>query len=278
MVLPDYEGPRGAFNVGPLSGPAFLDSIRAVLSFKEVVPDKSKAKIVLKGYSGGSVPVAWALQEQHSYAPELQPYIKGASMGGMPTMPADTLKALDGGPFSTLVLSALTAYTNVFKQVRSWVDARVTPKGKTLLSAAEQLCTSDNVTAYQNMSIFKEVVGLSADQAIVDPTIKPILDSLILANGNNFGIPQVPLYVYSSKQDDVVPHRETQRYVDQLWSHNVTSLEYTQVVLLCHVATDLLVGPTDAFEFINSRFAGIPPAQGCNSTLLNPPANSNHSQ
>ena len=273
VVLPDYEGPLGAFNVGPLSGNSLLDAVRAVLDFKAAVPDKRKAKVVLKGYSGGSVPVAWAVQQQPSYAPELLPYLKGASMGGMPTMPSSSLKALNGGQYSTLVLSALAAYSNVFGSISSWVDARLTPAGKAAIADAEQLCTADNLTAYANTDVFQKYVGTSVNQAIADPTVHKVLDFLILANGDDFGVPQVPLFVYSSKQDDTIPHAETQRYVDALCNRGVGSLEYKQIATGGHVQTEILTGPTDAFAFLSARLGGVlQPVKGCNATLSNPAA------
>ena len=279
VVWPDYEGPMGAFNVGPIAGNSLLDATRAVLSFKPAVPDKNRAKVVLKGYSGGSVPVSWAVQQQPKYAPELLPWIKGASMGGMPTMPSSSLKALNGGQYSTLVLSALAAYSNVFKSLSDWVAKRLTPEGKTVMDDVQKLCAADNLTAYPDTDVFEKYMGISEATAMADPTVAPILASLVLAGSNDVPVPQIPLYVYSSKEDDTLPHAETERYVTALCNRKVGSLEYNVVPTGGHVQTELLVGPTAAFTFLNARLAGIlPPAKGCNATLFEPPANSHSSR
>ena len=274
VVLPDYEGPNGAFTVGPIEGNGVLDALRATLSFKPVVPDRTKAKVVLKGYSGGSIATGWALQQQPSHAPELLPYIAGASLGGIPRDLKATLQFLNGGPFSGLVLSAFAAYDNVFAPISSFFDTILNLPGLSALRNTQTLCTTEEQAQYSSIDIFKQFTTLTFTEVIGSPLISPLLTDLTLANPQGsapFSVPQVPIFVYSSQTDNVVPHSGTQEYVDVLCQNNVASVSYANVLNGDHVHTEELIGPRQSWDFLSQRlFDPAPAPTGCVTSVIDP--------
>ena len=85
VVSPDYEGPKLTFTIGKQSGQAVLNSIRAALKSGKITNIKDDAKVVMWGYSGGSLASGWAAALQPSYAPELGGNLLGAALGGFVT-------------------------------------------------------------------------------------------------------------------------------------------------------------------------------------------------
>ena len=264
VVLPDYEGPMGAFEIGPISGNAILDVMRGVLNTPSVVPNKSQVRFVLKGYSGGATAVSWALQQQAAYAPELLQYIKGAAIGGLSSDAGASLKKLNGGAFSTLVVTAVAAYSNNFPTFRTWVAANINAAGRAAMTGIAQICPVDRIQSYQNVDIFQRFFGMTTAQAMNSTALAPILSSLVVASGNDFPVPQVPIYIYSSQQDEIIPFSQSQRYVNSLCARGINSLEFGKIPFGTHVSTEILIGSTSAFTFIQARFGQlIPPAYKC---------------
>ena len=60
VVSPDYEGPKLTFTVGKQSGQAVLNSIRASLKSGKITNIAEDAKVLMWGYSGGSLASGWA--------------------------------------------------------------------------------------------------------------------------------------------------------------------------------------------------------------------------
>lgn len=98
--VPDYEGIKAAFGSGHVAGYTTLDSVRAAIGLgKVLVPQKNldKLKYGMYGYSGGSLPTAWAAELQPKYAPDLR--FTFAAFGGMyPNLTATLDWLSDAGP------------------------------------------------------------------------------------------------------------------------------------------------------------------------------------
>lgn len=97
-VLTDAQGQFDAFGSGPTAGRAVLDTIRAVLSFKELhLAPREEVRIVPWGYSAGGLATIWAAQYLEAYAPELKGNIVAWSIGGVPTDLKATAYSVKGG-------------------------------------------------------------------------------------------------------------------------------------------------------------------------------------
>ncbi|KDN48456.1 LIP-domain-containing protein [Tilletiaria anomala UBC 951] len=267
VVLPDYEGPRGAFNVGPVEGNGVLDAVRAVLGFSPVVPWREEAAVVLDGYSGGAIATGWALQQQSSYAPELIHNIKGATLGGLPSnATADFLK-LDGTIASGLVVSGLTAQSNIFDSFKKYFKRHLNDAGRKALALAESSCLTADEAVYPHVKFFETFTDQTQAQALRDPLLTSALSRLVLAKSNS-AVPQVPVFLYSSEVDDIVPHEDSVRYRDSVCSRGVKSLEFLNVLGTNHTETQAAVFPRKAYPYILQRFAGVPATPGCTESTF----------
>ncbi|HNI70037.1 MAG TPA: lipase family protein [Marmoricola sp.] len=94
-IVPDTEGQKADFAVGPVYGMNTLDSIRAV---RKLRPGglKKNAKVGLFGYSGGAIGTNWAAALAPSYAPDVNKDLVGATSGGVLVDPAHNLKYISG--------------------------------------------------------------------------------------------------------------------------------------------------------------------------------------
>ena len=115
VVSPDYEGPKLTFTIGKQSGQAVLNSIRAALKSGKITNIKDDAKVVMWGYSGGSLASGWAAALQPSYAPELGGNLLGAALGGFVTNITATAQATDGTVFAGIVANALGGVANEYR-------------------------------------------------------------------------------------------------------------------------------------------------------------------
>lgn len=93
--VPDTEGQKADFAVGPVYGMNTLDSIRAVLKLR---PGgiKRNAKFGLIGYSGGAIGTNWAAAMAPVYARDVNKRLVGATSGGLLVAPAHNLKYISG--------------------------------------------------------------------------------------------------------------------------------------------------------------------------------------
>ena len=69
VIVPDTEGQRADFAVGPEYGMNTLDSIRAAFN-SQTVGLRRDAQVALLGYSGGAIATEWAAELAPTYAPD----------------------------------------------------------------------------------------------------------------------------------------------------------------------------------------------------------------
>lgn len=93
-----------------------LGAVSAVLSFRDVVPQRHTTQFVLQGYSGGAIATGWALQQSFTsnFLTNLQSHIVGAVIGGLPTNATRDLLQLNGAIGSGLVVASLAGQYNVY--------------------------------------------------------------------------------------------------------------------------------------------------------------------
>ena len=96
VIVPDTEGQRADFAVGPEYGMNTLDSIRAAFNSSTVPND---AKVAMLGYSGGAIATEWAAELAPTYAPDANEHLIGAAIGGVLVDPAHNLHYVEGTGF-----------------------------------------------------------------------------------------------------------------------------------------------------------------------------------
>ena len=113
VTVPDYQGPMAAFGAGRLAGHMALDAVRATLA-AGVAPLSRQSKVVGYGYSGGSVPVGWAL---------------GGTVADVGTL----MQYQDDGTFSGYALTDIAGLRAAYPELARALRSRLTRKGEEAL-------------------------------------------------------------------------------------------------------------------------------------------------
>ena len=113
VTMPDFEGPNSAFGAGRLGGHMSLDGVRATLA-AGVAPLSRQSKVVGYGYSGGSVPVGWAL---------------GGTVADVGTL----MQYQDDGTFSGYALTDIAGLRAAYPELARALRSRLTRKGEEAL-------------------------------------------------------------------------------------------------------------------------------------------------
>ncbi|SPO39412.1 related to lipase family [Pseudozyma flocculosa] len=257
VLVPDYESETDAFGAGPQSAYATLDGIRAALAFADLgiadADGKVNAKVTLWGYSGGALATGWAAQKQPSYAPELP--VVGASIGGVPADLNAIAVRVNKTIAAGLYIGVMAGLSNAYPELASWLDSNATPAGKKAFAAAKS--TSFGVVMKDNINL--DVVGTCFNASLVDPLGQKIPAQIIEENkvGLDGAAPTMPMQVYHSIHDEVVPVKTVDDLVDT-WAKSGSTIEYVRDTLSEHVVLSF-TGCAAAIDWIQTRFDGEPP-------------------
>ncbi|KAG2181904.1 hypothetical protein INT43_006829 [Umbelopsis isabellina] len=252
--VPDYEGPHSVFTCGVTSGRGILDSIRAVLASCRTSHLKSSADITMWGYSGGALATGWAAELQPIYAPELR--ILGAAMGGTPSDVNATVNAVNKGPSAGLIPAGFFGLAQQYPELYAYIQSHLLPNKKAAFNSAESQClgTVGVQFAYQDVfSYFKPNF------------LNGFVPEVILAE-NKMGRfkPRIPLYMYHSINDEIVPFAPTQALVKKYCKEG-SRIQFVEDSSTHH-GTLAIVGATDAFVWVIERMNGTPVKHGCSTS------------
>ncbi|CAK9440078.1 uncharacterized protein LODBEIA_P41780 [Lodderomyces beijingensis] len=264
VVIPDYEGPKSAFTVGVQAGRATLNSIRAALASHNTTGISPAAKVVMWGYSGGSLASGWASALQPQYAPELGPSLLGAALGGFVTNITATAVATDGTPFAGIVANALAGLTNEYSELKTFLNQRVSPLLSVAFQGIDDHCLADSLVAFFGHSFFNGPVKYFRDGwNLMD--MAPA-KSIIEANGLIYQpkqfLPKIPIFIYHGTLDRVVPLPNSKTTFEQWCSWGLESGEFNEDASNGHI-TETIVGAPAALTWITRRFNGEQPVSGC---------------
>ena len=254
-VVPDYESETCAFGAGHQSGYAFLDSIRAALTFEPMGIPKDRnsdyqAKITMWGYSGGALAVGWAAQLQPSYAADLSKYLVGASMGGLPNDLKACAEWTNKGTAAGLIVGVMQGLANAYPDLQEWLDKNANKTGK----AALQTALTRSFGVIMEQTLMKDVLGTYFDIPNLLQATLP--ESIIAENkmGSATDCPTVPCQIYQSLHDEVVPYKTTDDLV-VAWSSQGACIDYTRDTLSAHIIL-CFTGCPMAIRWMQDRFDG----------------------
>jgi len=256
VVVPDYEGPRSEFIVGPLEGRAVLDSIRAVERFGPAGLNGRRTPVGLMGYSGGSVPTVWANALARDYAPELN--LVGSAAGGIVANPQALLGFLDGTRFAGAIIAVGVGVDRAYPDLD--LPALLNDRGRAL--AERDARDADGCAGGLTNAPFARVSQLShypdAAALLAVPRVKRISDKLNLIAGPK---PKAPSYFFNEINDEIVWIKPVDRLVAANCADGAT-IEYQRGNLGGHlVGGAAYSGP--AMLFLRERFAGRPAPNTC---------------
>lgn len=256
LLVPDYEGPKSAFTAGYVAGYGVLDGIRAALQSKSLTGLSSDANVTLWGYSGGSLASGWAAQLQPTYAPDLTGII-GCAVGGFVTnVTAVALNAngrLDAGFF----VAGLNGLANEYPSLMSAIKAHMYWWVQPYFFSAKTMCTTQVLLDFLYRNVFDFIDDGSAFMSL--PGVSSVIETLNL--GMNGQKPEIPMFVYQSMIDEVVPYKIVDKTVAE-WCAAGAQVQYRIDTGASHLEEATNVMP-QAINWIVDRFNGVEVASGC---------------
>ncbi|APB01760.1 lipase family protein [Nocardia seriolae] len=249
VVVSDYEGAQSRFFDGVNSGRGVLDGVRAAKSFAPLgITDASP--LGAWGYSGGAFATLWAMQLRASYAPEL--WFAGVTSGGVPTDLPAVARGVDGSYQAGLaVLILITLARN---DSGSGLADTLNAAGHALLAREADSCGGDLVVhhLFRHLDDYSTVPDLLGSPAFRTATGHQEL--------GGWG-PDVPLYLYHSNSDDVIPSAGFSALVDRYCELGTTLTAVHSTIPGHNPAA--LGEALGAMNFLSDRFAGVPVVAGC---------------
>ncbi|MEU4314388.1 lipase family protein [Nocardia sp. NPDC024068] len=253
VVIPDHQGPDSAYAAGPLAGRITLDGIRAATSFAPLESGPA-APVGMYGYSGGSIATGHAAELHASYAPELN--IVASAMGGVGADLGAALEMANNQATSGLVFAAVMGLAREYPDFADFLDRNLDPVGKTLMTLKAPLCVQ-----YQSALLpFLNLKGMMRTQGdpMRDPAVTAMLDDTRMGRS----VPDMPLFVWHSAWDEILPLPATNRLVDTYCADPGASVQYTRDHASEHIAAEVTGGPA-ALLWLRDRLGGVPAQPGC---------------
>ncbi|MFE2958475.1 lipase family protein [Nocardia tengchongensis] len=250
LVIPDYEGPQSRFLDGVMSGRALLDGIRAARRFPSTGLANSPTGVW--GYSGGAFAALWAGQLHAQYAPELP--LTGIAAGGIPADIPAIANAADGGPKAALALLITAAL--IRNEPRANIEGLLNKRSTAMLADVTKRCGTGLLSTYAGTHV--RDYSVAAD-LFAHPTI------LAAAHRQELGsiTPDVPLYLYHSNADEMIPSAGVHALINRYCSIGSTLTQrFSSIPGHTGAATVEALG---ALRYLGDRFAG-PPTPGCAAT------------
>lgn len=276
VAMPDHGGIDNRFLTPRQPGFAVLDGIRAAENFGPLGLSGAATPTALWGYSGGAIASSLAVEEQPTYAPELN--IKGAAFGAPERDLEASLRSVNGALLGGLIPLALSAIGKDSPEFETELAKYLTPQGKAVIDETRNHCASQNVLS--NIWIrYENFLTAPIDVVLANPVLRREID----ARGVTDRTPTAPVYVYNGVTEEVAPIVGTDKLVNGYCARGA-AVTYRREELPPNPApqiftthgTVVATGGPAAFKWLKERLApGAPTPSGCDirtvpSTLLEP--------
>ncbi|WP_233532901.1 lipase family protein [Antrihabitans sp. YC2-6] len=254
VVVPDHEGPHSGYGAGPLGARIVLDGIRASEALPQARLSGAATRTAMWGYSGGAIPTAHAAELAPSYAPELN--LVGSVTGGLVTNIRDVVNYNNGtSVLGGFILAALFGVSHEYPVVADYLDKHLNPLGQGLRTLKTGQCNG-----FQPMTFpFVNILGLFDNpDPLAAPELQAVLDELNLGHS----VPAIPIYIYQSVLDEIVPPGPVNTLVDRYCADPEASVHFTRDHLSEHIVA-AVAGAPSALLWIQDRLSGVPAEKGC---------------
>ncbi|WP_394831187.1 lipase family protein [Pendulispora rubella] len=251
VVVPDHEGLAMNFTVGPMSGHAVLDGIRAARSYTEA--RLRDAPLTMWGYSGGAQATMWAAELAPSYAPELR--FKGIAAGGVPVDLVSILRYVGGTYMSGIAAGGVMGQADAYPEYNA--HRFLNDAGRKLRADVRRQCIGDLIMNYA----FKD---LSDYSTVPDMASEPDVQAIAAHSRLGGRKPAGPLYVYHGYWDQAIPYRDVEGLVDGYCKQGV-SVTFN-IDQLNHVTDHFAyaaLGVPGAFVYLQAAVAGFAAPSTC---------------
>lgn len=253
VVVTDYEGSGTpgphTYGSGLATGRAALDAARAALR----LPGTglvSNAPIGIWGYSEGGLASTWATELQPSYAPELN--LKGTAAGGVPAKLRQTLDKINGGPFFGAFIAAVAGINRAYPELN--IPSVLNDNGRAALERVSTQCQTQFFAefAFHRFTEYTDVP---------DVLSLPRFATVIADNSLPQRVPRVPMKIYESVNDELIPVEGVRELIAAYCASGVT-VQYREEVLSEHISL-AATGAPEAVAWLADRFAGRPAPSTC---------------
>lgn len=268
LVVPDYEGFKGAFTAGIQSGQATINSLRAALKSEDITGIDPDAKSVFWGYSGGTIASGWAAALQPKYAPELKKSLVGAALGGWVTNITLTAEITDGTIFGGFIPNAINGMLNEYPEVQDILDEELRKDKVKAFEDAKEKCLLTSIVDYMFLEFFtgKKPWSKSGWEFFQIPLVKEIVNNNTAALYEDGPRPEIPLFVFHGTEDEIVPFSGAQRAYTNYCKWGIDSLEFAVSNTTGHIL-EWAEGSGAALVWIDKMFNGEKPVEGCKRTV-----------
>ncbi|KAK2590014.1 hypothetical protein QQS21_012312 [Conoideocrella luteorostrata] len=251
VIVPDFQGPKGAFLANKLAGQAILDGIRAASQSFSYTGIAERPTVAMWGYSGGGITSAWAAELQPIYAPELE--IAGAAVGGIEPNIRTAVDEINRGPFAGLIAAGMIGLSNEYPALADRMIQDLKPEHRKDFDKMKRQCLTANAVEFA----FKDVKSMFKDGFITSPANLDIIE----ANALGKAAPKMPIFLYKSVFDEVSPIQETDDVYEFYCSHG-TPVQYERDMLSEH-GVAAVTGAPRALSFLIDVMNGRRPVTKC---------------
>ncbi len=256
VSLPDYQGADSAYAAGPLHARITLDALRAARDFGPL-GISSASRMALFGYSGGAIATGHTAELKKSYAPELP--IVAAAEGGVPADLGEVLNVANGQLTSGLIFGAVLGLTREYPEFRTFLERNLDPFGRFLTAIKQPFCVGIQAATLP----FVNIKGMVRTPG--DPMQAPEVKRVIAATRMGKALPDMPMYIWNSNPDEVIPVGQVNRLVADYCAKPGARITYTRDHFSEHI-TGEIVGAPPALLWLKDRLDGKPAAAGCRTT------------
>lgn len=259
VIVPDIQGPKGAYPPNEIGAYSSLDAMRATLNAGELTGVKKDAKFAVWGYSGGAAASLSTVQVMPSYAPELN--IVAAAFGGgggrTPTS-VDLIEFLNKGPTSNFVVIGIVGAAGQDPEFEKEVMQHLKPEYRDHFFQVKHECLDAAKKTYADEDIL---------QMFDDPTFLQDFKRFDSPSYVNV-VPTVPIYWYQSKIDQLVPASFAEDTSEKLCEQGANIHFVLDTVQNVTHATYSVYGTEASLDWLGEVLDGKMPATGCSKAFV----------
>lgn len=247
VAVTDYQGlgtPGGyPYDVGRSEGHALLDVVRAAqhLPGSHLSP---AAPVAVVGYSQGGLATGWAAQLASAYAPEL--HLRGAAVGAPPADLPANVRFLDGSRYVGLVLATVYGLDVAYPELH--LDRHLDAGGRRAFAELAGECVADLDARWAHHRLSDYTTG--------DLLARPDWQAKLQRESLGGGTPGVPVLLYASRADDIVPW-DTTRRLAETWRARGADVTFYTPDTGGHGTTGLAM-TTVTTGWVAARLLGLP--------------------
>lgn len=262
VVLPDHETKHGWWPGGKQSGYVVLDLIRGVVKNSGIV--SASSKVVMWGYSGGSIPTKWALGLLDKYAPDLKKTVVGAALGGLVSNYSLTAYHNEGSLYSGLVALTVAGLAKQYPQFDYLLKTQMTAANYEKLIGTQSMCMFAAVAKFRYQLFFSGPKAYAKDgwATIELDVVQSVFREHTMALDKDSKYPKVPVLMYHSKKDEIISYHDSETIFHDWCKMGIELLEFHTDETSKHVE-GIAIGTPMVVNWIEDRFNGKPPVQGC---------------